>query len=66
MTFTKLYALAVSILLIVEPFVLHSSFASAGTWFWWLLGLVGLFGMYVERAVLQRMNRQRAAKGIFS
>lgn len=34
--------------------------------FWWLLGLVGLFGMCVEWAVLQRKNRQRAAKGIFS
>jgi len=37
------------LLLIGEPFVLHSSFGSVGTWFWFLLGIVGLLGFIVEK-----------------
>jgi len=48
MMFARLYMLIVSVLLIVEPFMLHSSFTSAGMWFWWLLGFVGLVGVCFE------------------
>lgn len=58
MTFTRLYAMGVSFLLIVEPFVLQSSFASAGTWFWWLLGVVGLVGIAAEHVVSRRKRSQ--------
>jgi len=48
MMFARLYTLIVSVLLIVEPFILHSSFTSIGTWFWWLLGFAGLVGVCFE------------------
>jgi len=49
MTFSFLYVAVVGALLVIEPFVFRSSFRELGTWFWFLLGVVGLVGVIVER-----------------
>lgn len=44
MRFTAFYTLTVSLIFIMEPFVLHSPLTSLGTWFWWVLGIDGARG----------------------
>jgi len=48
MNFSFLYAAVVGALLLIEPFVLRSSFRERGTLFWFILGVVGLAGVLVD------------------
>jgi len=48
MTFSVVYATILSVLLLIEPFVLRSSFRERGTLFWFILGVVGLVGVLVD------------------
>lgn len=47
-SFSFLFALFVSLLLLGEPFVLRADWSSFGTWFWFGLGVVGLAGVARE------------------
>lgn len=55
--FSFLFALLVSLLLLVEPFVLRADWSSVGTWFWFGLGVVGLTGIVWET---QRRRTERS------
>ena len=42
MKLAEIYTLTLGILLLGEPFALHSDFSSLGTWFWFSLGIIGI------------------------
>lgn len=56
MTFSSRYVFLVSLLFLVEPFVLRADWSSFGTWFWFSLGVAGLAGLAWEK------RRRRAAR----
>lgn len=55
MKFSRGYTLLLSVFLLGEPFVLHANWSSVGTWFWWVLGALGLIGWLVERKSSDRV-----------
>lgn len=49
MNLTRVYTVVVSTILVLEPFVIGSSFRELGTWLWVGLGVAGFLALGLER-----------------